>query len=206
MRAASRWQVRLVATALCVSTSIALATPAAAQESSPKPSAGSVVPDAPPRTTSEAALELESAIPTNVAGLELTTVSFSGADVAAGADDDDPIAGLELVVADVGMTMEDLLLASGTADDGERFMGILAARLGGVPAADFAARLTPLLLETTSDTPLVELAVGDHTVTQVGPGTGLTGDALVYIVERGDTAWYIVTDEGSLEDTLAALP
>ena len=192
---------------LALFAAVSVAGPAVAQEpspvASPLPPVGEV---APPPTTSVAALELESTIPTSVAGLTLETVSFSGDDIARSAGSDDPVSELEAIAAGAGVSMDELLLASGTADDGDRFVGILAARLGGVSAAEFASALTLLLLETSDGTPFVTVTVGDEEVTQVGPGTGLTGDALVYVVERGDTAWYIVTDLELLPDALAAIP
>jgi hypothetical protein len=199
-----RWGPTLALTLLAA---VSLAAPVQAQEPSPAVSSEPSGSDAaPPPTTSAAALELEAAIPTTVAGLTLETVSFSGDDIVGSAGSDDPISELEVIAADAGVTIGELLLASGTADDGEDFLGILAARLGGVPAADFASALTPLLLETNDGTPFVTFTLGNDEVTQVGPGTGLTGDAFVYVVERGDTAWYIVAAVTMLPDALAALP
>ena len=183
-----------------VLVAVFVASPVVAQEASPAAS------EALPLTTSVAALALEAAIPTNVAGLELATVSFSGEDIVARAGADDPVAQLQAIATAAGVPISDLSLASGTADDGERFIGILAARLGGVPASEFAPALTPLVLETTDGTAFELVMVSDHELTQVGPGTGLTGDALVYVLERGDTAWYIVADVELLGDVLDALP
>jgi hypothetical protein len=202
----SAWRAWPRALLLGASVAILLAAPVVAQEASPQPSAPSDSDGAPSATTSVAAIELEAAIPTNVAGLALETVSFSGEDIVSQADGDDPVAELEAIAADAGVAIGDLLLASGTADDGDRFIGILAARLGGLPASEFRGGLTPLLLETTDGTPFVTVTVGDDEVTQVGPGTGLTGDALVYLIERGDTAWYIVTELEMLSDALDAIP
>ncbi len=161
---------------------------------------------APLRTTSEAALALEDAIPDVIAGLALETLSYDGVDIIEGADADDPVAELQEMAAAAGVGVDELLLASGTAQSEERFVGVLAARLGGVDAAEFAPALTPLLLETTDATPFVRLTIGDLDVTQVGPGTGLTGEALVYVAEIGDTAWYVVTDAELLEEVLETLP
>ena len=206
MRLSSTWRAWPRAALLGASVAILLAAPVVGQEPTSRPDGVSVSDEAPPLTTSAAALELQAAIPTSVAGLELETVSFSGEDIVSQADDGVPVAELEAIAAGAGVGIDDLLLASGTADDGDRVIGILAARLGGVPAAEFTGALTPLLLETNEGTPFVTVTVGDDEVTQVGPGTGLTGDALVYVVERGDTAWYVVTDLELLPETLDAIP
>ena len=63
-----------------------------------------------------------------------------------------------------------------------------------------------MLLETTDATPIVSTTVGEWTVTLVGPGAGLTDDALVHVVELGETAWYVVADGIAIEVVLAALP
>jgi hypothetical protein len=148
----------------------------------------------------------ETIIPTQLMGLELETLSYSGDDIVAGADEDDPIGALAALAESNGATISDLFVASGTAKEGEVFVGVLAATIAGVAAADFAAELTPLMLELGPDVVLTNEVIAGLEVTRVGPGSGLTGEAPVYVIEVGEVVWYVVAEDELLKEIIGSLP
>lgn len=195
--APSRWRGSLGAALIAAALVVPIAgAPAAAVDASP-------VATAAPLTRAAA---LEAAIPAEIAGLAITTVAFDGDDIVADASPDDPISELvELAVAR-GVTISELAIASGSGGDETRFVGILGARLGQLPASEWASALTPVILELGEGVDLRVDVIAGRDVVRVGPGSGLTGERPVVVVESGDTVWYVVTDDTLLEEVIGSLP
>ena len=192
-------QRRAMRTAVAVLALSILGGPVAAQDASPAPGA-SVEPDRP------TAGAFEAIIPTELAGVELERLSYSGDDLAAGADEDDPIAELTALAEANGATISDLFVASGSSSDDGVFVGVLAATISGVPAARFADELTPLILELGPDVTMTNEVIAEREVIRVGPGSGLTGEAPVFVFEQGEVVWYVVADHDLLEQVIGAMP
>lgn len=146
------------------------------------------------------------AFPERIGGNVLEITAFTGDEVIAGAEADDPVNELVDVVAAQGASMSDFAIASAAVRDRDPFIGLLAASITGVPAADVVPDLTRLILETDEDVVQSQELVAGREVTRVGPGSGLTGDDAVYVLTSDEIAWYIVADRADLEEVLSVLP
>jgi cyclophilin family peptidyl-prolyl cis-trans isomerase len=144
--------------------------------------------------------ELEARIPAAVGGLPLDPRSFSGSEVVAGSAPDDPIQGLTTVLESLGLDLDDLSLASASAGDGETFAGVIAVAIDGVAAADFEAQVSPALLGYGDGVEVTEQEVAGRQVKRIGPGTGLLGDMVAWVVTGSDVVWYVVTGSDALRD------
>jgi len=173
--------------------------PVAAQVASPVPGEAS---EATPPSLSE---QLEAAFPATLAGRPLDITSFSGDEVIAGVDADDPVLELVELTAAHGSRISDFSIASASVRDRDPFIGLLAATIDGVPAIDVIDDLTRLILETDQHVESTREIIAGLEVTRVGPGSGLTGAAVVYVLPVGDIAWYVVAEPGDLEEILSAL-
>ena len=151
---------------------------------------------------------LEGYYPAAVAGTPLEPGSFTADQMLSGVSPDDPINGLTALAEARGRATSDLTIASASAGAGDDFVGILAARLDGVPAVDFEAELTPLILQAGPDMAIgEEVVVAGRAVRRVEPGTGLAGSSPVYVLVSGEVVWYVLAPDGaSLEEVIAGLP
>jgi peptidyl-prolyl cis-trans isomerase B (cyclophilin B) len=150
---------------------------------------------------------LEGYYPATIAGAALEPGSFSADQVLAGVPPDDPITGLAGLAEARGKATSDLTIASASTGQGDGFVGVLAARLDGIPAAEFEAELTPLILQAGPDVGIEALEVADRAVRRVAPGTGLAGPSPVYVLVSDEVVWYVLAPEGDLlDEVIAALP
>ena len=183
---------RLLASALAVVTVLSLGGAVAAQDATFEPAATE---------------RLEAAFPEQLGGWHLEVTSFSGDEIIAGAAEGDEVLELIDVVAAHGATMADFAIASGAIrEQDEHFIGLLAASISGVPAADVQSDLTRLILELDEEVELTPDVIAGREVTRVGSGSGLTGEAVVYVLASDQIAWFIVAEPEDLEAIVSVLP
>ena len=149
---------------------------------------------------------LAAAFPTQLLGEPLEVRTFSGDEVIAGAEEGDAVLALVDIAAVQGVAITDFDIASSSIRRDGLFVGLLAASFSGVPAADVVGDLTRLILELDGEVELTPEVIAGREVTRVGPGSGLTGESVVYVLTSGDVAWYIVATDDDLEQIVAALP
>jgi cyclophilin family peptidyl-prolyl cis-trans isomerase len=148
---------------------------------------------------------LEARFPTAACGRPFAPSFVSGADIVAGAAEDDPITGLGPLAESVGATLADLRVASAGSGQGATLVGLLAATIPGVPAEQVEAELTRLLLRTDGDAPISDEVVAGRTVRLVSR-SGLTGDIPITVLASSETVWYVVAGGDIRDSIVAALP
>jgi cyclophilin family peptidyl-prolyl cis-trans isomerase len=160
-------------------------------------------PTAPPPTAGEIAAEaLLATVPTEVAGIELVERSAVPADVVRGQAPAEIMDELEAAAQANGADLEDLSIAQATGSDGEAFANVLAATIRGVPAETVLAPLSRLILGTVDVPPMTDETIAGRTVKRIEPGPGV----VAYAIPSGEVVWFLVADEASLEDVVAAIP
>ena len=146
------------------------------------------------------------AFPVQLAEVRLEVTAFSGDEVIAGAHAGDAVNELIDVAAAHGVTISDFAIASAALRDRDPFIGLLAATFEGVPAADVLDDLTRLILEIDDGVELTPEIVAGRDAIRVGPGSGLTGEAVVYAIPSGEIAWFVVAEPVDLEAVVKVLP
>jgi len=144
--------------------------------------------------------------PTELLGEPLEVLLFTGDELIAGVEAGAEVLGLVDVVAAQGASITDLTIASSSLRNDGPFVGLLAARLAGVPAVDVEADLSRLILGLDDFVELTPEVVAGREVTRVGPGSGLTGDSVVHVLASDDIVWYVVASDDVLEEIIATLP
>jgi hypothetical protein len=83
-------------------------------------------------------------------------------------------------------------------------VGLLAATIAGVPAADVSDDLTRILLQLEEGAETEQATIGGREVTTVAPGGPRT--APLHILVSGDVIWFVAAEGDVLESVVAGLP
>jgi hypothetical protein len=160
----------------------------------------------PPTASELAAADLAAKLPESVADIALTDRAAFDSSAVIPQADPAVVSELEALAAGYGTDLEQLSIARASGAAGDAFAAVVAVTIPDVPAADTQEVLARLIFgvgeEMTATTETVagrEVVRYDFTV-EGGPAQ------LAYGVASGDVAWFLVADEASLEEVVAALP
>ncbi len=160
----------------------------------------------PPTASELAAADLAAKLPESVADIALTDRAAFDSSVVIPQADPAVVSELEALAAGYGTDLEQLSIARASGAAGDAFAAVVAVTIPDVPAADTQEVLARLIFgvgdEMTATTETVagrEVVRYDLTV-EGGPAQ------VAYGVASGDVAWFLVADEASLEEVVAALP
>ena len=156
----------------------------------------------PPTEAELAAEALLATVPAEVAGIELGDRSSVASDMIVQQAPRDILADLQGVAAAHGADLGALSIAQATGRDGEAFANVLAASIEGVPGEEVLEPLARLVLGAGDGLSLTDETIAGRSVKRLEPAPGL----VAYAVPSGDVVWFLVADEGSLEEVVGALP
>jgi cyclophilin family peptidyl-prolyl cis-trans isomerase len=160
-------------------------------------------PTDPPPTEAELAAEaLLAKVPSEVAGITLEGRSSVPADVVALQAPPESLADLEAVAAAHGVDLGGLSIAQASGSDGDRFANVLAATIAGVPAEEALEPFARLVLGAGEDLAITDETVAGRAIKRLSPAP----DLVAYAIPSGEVVWFLVVDQGSLEEVVAALP
>jgi hypothetical protein len=160
----------------------------------------------PPSASEQAAAELAALLPESVAGIDL--LDRAAFDSTAVLPEADPalVAELEALAAERDTDLERLSIARASGATGETFAALVAVSVPGVPAADVQEALSRLIFGVGEELTATPESIAGRDVVRYdftvedGPGQ------IAYGVASDDVAWFLVADEGILEEVVAALP
>jgi cyclophilin family peptidyl-prolyl cis-trans isomerase len=157
---------------------------------------------APPTASELAAEALLATVPTEIAGIELAERSAVSSDMIRQQAPPEIIGALEALAQANGADLGDLSIAQATGRDGDAFANVLAATIAGVPSEEVLGPLSRLILGATDVPTMTDETIAGRTVKRMEPEPGF----VAYAVPSGEVVWFLVADEGSLEEVVAALP
>ena len=161
------------------------------------------LPTAPPPTEAELAAEaLLATVPAELAGIALSDRSSVASDVIVAEAPAEALADLEAVATAHGTDLGAFSIAQATGSDGDRFANVLAASIEGVPAEEALEPLARLVLGAGEGLVVTDETIAGRAAKRLEPTPGF----VAYAVPTGDVVWFLVADEGSLEEAVAALP
>jgi peptidyl-prolyl cis-trans isomerase B (cyclophilin B) len=164
-------------------------------------------PTAPPPSVSEqAAAELAALLPESVAGIDLLDRAAFDSTVVLGQADPALVAELEALAAERGTDLERLSIARASGAAGEAFAAIVAVSVPGVPAADVQEVLSQLIFGVAEDVTSTQESVAGRDVTRYEMSVEGGPAQIAYGLPSGEVAWFFVTDEGTFEEVVTALP
>jgi hypothetical protein len=82
----------------------------------------------------------------------------------------------------------------------------VAVTIPGVPAADVQEVLSRLIFGASDDVISTQEVIAGREVTRYEMTVEGGPAQIAYGLPSGEVAWFLVTDEGSLEEVIAALP
>jgi hypothetical protein len=137
-----------------------------------------------------------------MAGIELAERSAVSSDMIRQQAPPEIIGALEALAQANGADLGDLSIAQATGRDGDAFANVLAATIAGVPSEEVLGPLSRLILGATDVPTMTDETIAGRTVKRMEPEPGF----VAYAVPSGEVVWFLVADEGSLEEVVAALP
>jgi cyclophilin family peptidyl-prolyl cis-trans isomerase len=160
-------------------------------------------PTAAPPTEGELAAEaLLATVPAEVAGIALEGRGSFSSDVIRQQAPPAILAELETLAQAHGADLGGLSIAQARGENGEAFANVLAVSIGGVPAAEALEPLARLVLGADESLAVTDQTIAGRAAKRLEPTPGF----VAYAVPRGEVVWFLVVDEGSLEEVVAALP
>jgi peptidyl-prolyl cis-trans isomerase B (cyclophilin B) len=161
---------------------------------------------APPTAAEMAAAELAAKVPESAAGIDLLDRAAFDSTVVLPEADPALIAELEAVASEHGTDLEGLSIARASGASGEAFASVVAVTIPGVPAADVQEVLSRLIFGVSDDVISTQEVIAGREVTRYEMTVEGGPAQIAYGLPSGEAAWFLVTDEGSLEEVIAALP
>ena len=162
---------------------------------------------APPPTTAELAADvLLGRMPTEIAGVALTTDVFASEQILGGSAESEAIAELTTLATGHGTQIEQLAVATAGSGAGDSFVAILAGSIPGVPASDARDALVQLIVGDSPEAELTDQNIAGKQVVQLMPTPESAPRDNIYIVASGDILWFVVTEPELLEDVIGELP
>jgi peptidyl-prolyl cis-trans isomerase B (cyclophilin B) len=160
----------------------------------------------PPSASEEAAAALAAMLPESVAGIDLLDRAAFDSTVVLPEADPALIEELEAVASEKGTDLQGLSIARASGATEETFAAIVAVTIPGVPAADVQDVLSRLIFGVSDDVTSTEDVIADREVTRYETTVEGGPAQIAYGLANDEVAWFLVTDEGSLEEVIAALP
>jgi peptidylprolyl isomerase len=157
---------------------------------------------APPTEGELAAEALLAMVPTEVAGIALGGRTSVSSEVIRQQAPPETLEELEALAAAHGAELGALSIAQATGEAGERFANVLAASIVGVPAEEALEPLALLVLGADETLAVTDQTIAGRAAKRLEPTPGF----VAYAVPSGEVVWFLVADEGSLEEVVAALP
>ena len=161
---------------------------------------------APPTAAELAAADLAAKLPESAAGIDLLDRAAFDSAVVLPEADPALIAELEAVASERGTDLEGLSIARASGASGEAFASVVAVTIPGVPAADVQEVLSRLIFGVSDDVISTQEVIAGREVTRYEMTVEGGPAQIAYGLPSGEVAWFLVTDEGSLEEVIAALP
>jgi peptidyl-prolyl cis-trans isomerase B (cyclophilin B) len=161
---------------------------------------------APPSASEEAAAALAAMLPESVAGIDLLDRAAFDSTVVLPEADPALIEELEAVASEKGTDLQGLSIARASGATEETFAAIVAVTIPGVPAADVQEVLSRLIFGVSDDVISTQEVIADRAVTRYETTVEGGPAQIAYGLANDEVAWFLVADEGSLEEVIAALP
>jgi peptidyl-prolyl cis-trans isomerase B (cyclophilin B) len=161
---------------------------------------------APPSASEEVAAALAAKLPESVAGIDLLDRAAFDSTVVLSEADPALIAELEAVANERGTDLEGLSIARASGASEEAFAAVVAVTIPGTPAADVQEVLSRLIFGVSDDVISTQEVIAGREVTRYEMTVEDGPAQIAYGLPSDEVAWFLVTDEGSLEEVIAALP
>jgi hypothetical protein len=116
------------------------------------------------------------------------------------------IAELEAVASERGTDLEGLSIARASGASEEAFAALVAVTIPGVPAADVQDALSRLIFGVSDDIVSTEEVISGRDVTRYEMTVEGGPAQIAYGLPSDEVAWFLVADEGNVEEVIAALP
>jgi peptidyl-prolyl cis-trans isomerase B (cyclophilin B) len=164
-------------------------------------------PTPPPPTASEqATAELAAKLPASAAGIDLADRAAFGSNAIREQADPALIAELEALAAERGTDLERLSIARASGAAGDSFAALVAVSIPGIPGADSQEVLSRLVFGVAEGVTSTGETIAGRDVTRYEMTVEGGPTQVAYGLPSGEVAWFFVTDEGSLEEVIGALP
>ena len=161
---------------------------------------------APPSASEQAAADLAAKLPASVAGIDLLDRAAFDSTVVLPEADPALIEELEAVASERGTDLQGLSIARASGAAEEAFAAIVAVTIPGVPAADVQDALSRLIFGVSDDVISTQEVIADREVMRYETTVEGGPAQIAYGLANDEVAWFLVADEGSLEEVIAALP
>lgn len=155
--------------------------------------------------------ELQALMPTTVGGQPLESQTFSGQDLAAQIDPEDPDDQAEFqtlvdALAAQGRTLDDLSAGFAYYSSEDSSGGLTAVRVRGLDIDAFVDDLLPLLVTGLDDPQRTPGQVAGRDVTIVTDGPDGPDASRQYVYPKGEILWVVVAEEPALTELFDQLP
>lgn len=161
---------------------------------------------APPSAAQVAADALAAQLPAEVAGIELADrASFSSDQISQQAPAES-LADLAAAAEASGTDLERFSIARAAGGDSDTFATILAASIEGVPGAEALEPMATFILGLGEDSTFSDEQIAGRGVKRIALAPEASPDQVAYAIPSGDVVWFLIADEGSLEEVISSLP
>lgn len=156
----------------------------------------------PPSAEDLAAAALVARLPTEVAGMEMTDTDAFTSQQVLGQLTPEVLAPLSAAAETRGADLGGLIVARTGGAVGEAYASLVASTIPGLPADEAMVPMARILLGFGAEVVPTRQTIAGRTVSVFDLGN----DRLAYALPSDDLVWVFITDPGSLEAVVSALP
>lgn len=160
----------------------------------------------PPTAAQVAADALAAQLPAEVAGIELVDRAIFSSDQIAQQAPPESLADLAAVAEANGTDLERFAITRAAGGGGETFATVLAASIEGVPGATVLEPMASFILGLVEESTITDEQIAGRDVKRISLAPESSPDQVAYAVASGDIVWFLIADEGSLEEVVSSLP